>query len=562
MQKIYFLVAALALSATSLFGQQYEWGKNFGGIGDESVRAIAVDDDGNTYLTGYFTDNADFDPNDGTAELVSNGFYDAFIQKIDSDGNLVWVKSIGGEFFEYGTGIEVDSDGAVLVTGVYNETVDFDPGEGVVERTSNGGEDIFALKLDSNGDFLWVFTAGSEGYEEPVSINSDANGNVYVGGYFSQPIDFQIGLSTITIQAQGGQDGFGFKLDAFGQPIWALSFGGPDIDLCLGMDVNAAGDVFYTGFYSETADFDPGDGEQTLSSIGGSNGYLLKLNALGEFIHVTDFGGTNNEIPWDVALDQNDNAFVAGGFRGSFVAGDIVIEANELGDDEAFVIKVNPFGGIDWAGSCGANNSYQSAYDVATDNEGNVIIAGYFDGTADFDPSDEGTFELTKESSEPYDSFVAKFNSEGDFLFAGNMGGTNFIEHHGVDADANGNIYLAATFQNTVNLNPFDGDEDIRSVQEFRDIFLIKVNPIILSDGLSNQQLEQITIYPNPAAEFIVVNGNITSQKIYRIYDQVGKLVQEGQIRQDGERISLNDLNSGVYLINLEGFESLKFFKD
>ena len=557
MNKFYILIAALFFTC-SVNAQYYLWGKSFGGEGDESLRAMAVDGEGNVYTTGYFTDNADFDPGEGELELASNGFYDVFVSKVDSDGNLVWALSIGGEFFDYGTGIEVDPDGSILITGVFTETVDFDPGEGIEERTSTGSEDIFALKLDADGQFLWVFTIGSEFYEEPVSIISDGNSNVYVAGYFANPIEFPIGLGGVTINTSGGQDGFAFKLDAFGMPIWAVSFGGMGLDLCLGMDVNASGDVFLTGFYSGIADFDPGEGEALLDAGNDSNAYLLKLNPFGEFVQAIDFGGTDNEIAWDVAVDQNNNAFVAGGFRGNFVAGTTEIPANGLGDDEAFVVKVNPFGEVEWASAMGGEDGYQSAYDVNTDLEGNVVIAGFFDGTVDFDPT-EGTYELSKESSEPFDAFVTKLNSEGEFVFAANFGGTNFIEHHGVDTDDQGNIYLASTFQQTVDLNPNPTEEDLQTVQGFRDLYIIKLNHLAL--GIKDYfNLPTIALYPNPAIDFIQVELDQSARNSsFQIYDELGKLVDNGIINRSSSRIILDGLNSGFYLLHIDGYKPTKF---
>ena len=137
-------LASLLLTTTN--AQQYQWSAHYGGIGEDVVRAMAADAAGNVYTTGYFTDNADFDPGTATHELISNGFFDIFIQKLDPNGDLVWAHGFGGTFFDYATGVDVDAAGNVYVTGVYQETVDFDPGAGVFELTSSGAEEIFVLK--------------------------------------------------------------------------------------------------------------------------------------------------------------------------------------------------------------------------------------------------------------------------------------------------------------------------------------------------------------------------------------------------------------------------------
>ncbi len=555
--KIYFSILALFISSLSI-GQEYIWGINFGGNGEDVVRAMAVDDDGNVFTTGYYTDTSDFDPSENTAEFVAEGFFDIYIHKVNSDGDLEWARSIGGSFFEYGTGIEIDPDGAVLVTGVFTETVDFDPGEGEALVTSNGAEDIFALKLDANGNFLWVFTAGSEFYEEPVSIHADENSNVYVSGYYANPISFSAGLETVTISPEGGQDAFVFKLDGFGNFQWARSVGGQEQDLCLGMDVSTSGNVYLTGYFSSIVDFDPGIGVNELTASDENDAYVLKLSPSGEYVYATAIGGINNEVAWDLAIDQSENVFVGGGYRGTLEAGDISLPAGPNEDNEAFIVKLDGDGNPEWGKGFGGVG-YQVGYDINTDLSGNVVFAGYFDGTVDFDPSEE-TYELVKESSEPYDAFVAKLNGDGGFVFAAQFGGSNFIEHHGVDTDAAGNIYLASPFQNSVDINPNPSEVEAATTQGFRDNYIVKISPnSVLSIG-DLKALPEFSLYPNPTSDFIQLGELEAYMLPYRIVDLQGKVVMSG-FHQRGARVEISGLEEGQYVILLKGYAPKSFIK-
>ncbi|WP_193172709.1 SBBP repeat-containing protein [Nisaea nitritireducens] len=132
------------------------WAKNIGGTENDIGLSVAVDSSGNSYVTGDFKGTADFDPGAGTTNLTSAGARDIFIAKYESSGALVWVKSFGGTSDDQGRSVQVDSSGNVHVTGVFQGTVDFDPGTGTENLTSAGSLDAFLLKLDSGGNFVSV----------------------------------------------------------------------------------------------------------------------------------------------------------------------------------------------------------------------------------------------------------------------------------------------------------------------------------------------------------------------------------------------------------------------
>jgi len=554
MKKFQPLLAVLFCLPIAGFAQSYEWGGAFGGIGEDVVRAMSVDDEGNSYITGYFTDSSDMDPTENTVEVTSNGWFDVFVQKIDSDGNLVWIKTFGGDWFEYGTGIETDADGNVYVCGVYEETVDFDPGEGVFELTSSGAQDVFALKLDMNGDFQWARSMGGTGYEEPVSIGTDGSGNVYLAGYLSQPGDYDPGEEVVTLTSNGSQDAFIVKLDPNGIHLWSGNMGGPDLDLCLGMDVDTNGDVYIAGSVSGTGDFDISEGVAEYASLGDFDAYVTKLNPLGEHVYTAGIGGTGADIAWDVAIDGNGNAYAAGGFRGEFETGIPEPVQSGPGVENVFVSKINPFGSLEWSALM-TGDQFANAYDVNTDPSGNVILSGYFSDEIDFDPS-ESEVILTKESSEPFDAFVVALNGEGSYLYAGNFGGSDFVEHHGVDTDADGNIYLSAAFQNTIDLDPSPEMEDQASVIAFRDSYIIKLSALT-AVSTKNEIPALQAVYPNPAREFITVEG--ISGASYGLFDITGKQVKSGIMQTS--RIAIDDLPNGVYLLNVNGYRPVKVVK-
>ena len=150
---------------------------------------VAVDGSGNVYTTGFFEGTADFDPENVTAgdTLVSAGGSDIFVSKLDSAGNFVWAKQMGGGDDDQGHGVAVDGSGNVYTTGHFRSTADFDPGTGVFDLMSSRPEagpslDLFVSKLDSAGNFVWARQMGGTGSDQGEDVAVDDRGNVYTTG--------------------------------------------------------------------------------------------------------------------------------------------------------------------------------------------------------------------------------------------------------------------------------------------------------------------------------------------------------------------------------------------
>jgi len=213
------------------------WVKQAGGTNWDYGYGIAVDANGNSYVTGYFYNSATF----GTTTLTSSGYADIFVAKLDSSGNWLWAKQAGGASFDYGYGIAVDDNGNSYITGVFEEIATF----GTTTLTSSGYEDIFVAKLDSNGNWLWVKQAGGTGWDDyGRGIAVDANGNSYVTGYFWDSATF----GTTTLTSSGNSDIYVAKLDCNGNWLWAKQAGGTGWDDGYSIAVDANGSSYVTGF--------------------------------------------------------------------------------------------------------------------------------------------------------------------------------------------------------------------------------------------------------------------------------------------------------------------------
>ncbi|GAA0749764.1 T9SS type A sorting domain-containing protein [Gaetbulibacter jejuensis] len=556
--KKYFILSNLLVITHLSLSQNFSWGSSFGGNGEDVVKAMHVDDAGNSYITGYFSDTANFDPN-GTLELTSNGFYDAFIQKIDSNGNLLWAKSVGGDYFEHGSAITSDSFGNVYITGNYETVVNFDPEGAGFNLTSSGLQDIFILKLDINGEFVWAKSIGGTGFEEALSIIYKPGGEIILSGFFYDPIDIDPGSNNVMLTSTGASDTFLLRLDTNGHYIASQQYGGTDTDLAIDMAVNASGDLFITGYFSGTSDLNPNPIQEDFftASSDGFAGYVLHLNNAGEFVSagITHGGDVFSN---GITVDDFGNAFVTGyfGFTVNFnhdiIGAPINLTSNSFYN--GFVMKINPFGGVEWAKHLEGNDSVLG-YDIEVNSNGDIITAGYYSNTIDLDPS-ANVFSLTQESSNASDAYISILDSNGSFLNGFQLGGINFIDANNLGVDAQDNIYTAAHFENTVDINPETASQTIVSAIEYRDNYIIKLIDGSLS--IPDNDLLSVKLYPNPAENFVVLKGEGLQQGLeYKIFDVKGSLISSGKTKSNNS-IDVTSLNSGMYLLKVAGLTPIK----
>ncbi len=294
----------------------FVWADRIGGPSNDQSLAIATDPSGNVYTTGSYFGTVDFDPSAaGTSNLFSSGSIDIFISKLDASGNFVWARKFGGPTVENGSAITIDGGGNVISTGSFAGTVDFDPGAGTANLTSAGSYDAYVSKLDANGNFIWakaMIIGTSDGY--PQSIGVDGSDNIITSGYFSGTADFDPSGATFTLSSAGLDDAFIAKLDASGIFVWAGRMGGNSTDQVKGMVVNAAGESFLTGLFTNTADFDPTLSTTNLTSRGGYDVFVAKFSAAGTLSWVEQMGGTNQDYGNAINMDGSTNLLTTGSF--------------------------------------------------------------------------------------------------------------------------------------------------------------------------------------------------------------------------------------------------------
>lgn len=461
------------LSLQSLIAQipVPEWVQQIGGESNEEARSMAVDTFGNIYITGQFYGTTDFDPGEGEFNLTCTGAIDIFVQKLDVNGNFLWAKQMGGSDFDNSLSIAVDASGNVFTTGYFQGKVDFDPGSDVFNLTCAGTTDIFVQKLDTNGDFIWAKQMGGANNDSGYSLVTDAVGNVYITGIFDGTADFDPSAEIAYLTSAGHYDIFVQKLDSNGNFIWAKQIGGNEWDQGNAIAIDNSQNIYITGYFIGTADFDPGVGTENLTSAGDQDIFVLKLDTNGDFIWAEQMGGTDGDAGQSIAVDKDGNVNLTGYFReiADFDPGEGTVNLGSTGSAAIFVQKLDTSGNFLWAKQMGGAVFFW--YSIAVDTSGNIYTFGNFEGTTDFDP---GAGESNLTSGGSYDVFIQKLDANGEFIWVNHLGENKVAWSLAVDAT--GNIYTTGSFGSTSDFDPYEGKINLSSAG-LSDIYVQKLYP-------------------------------------------------------------------------------------
>ena len=384
----------------------FVWAKSIGGTNSEDSRSITIDASGNVLATGYFQGTVDFDPGSGTSNLTSAA-PDIFILKLDGNGNFVWANKVGGTGVDISQGIAADRQRNVYVTGIYSTTADFDPGAGTSNLTSKGSTDVFISKYDSMGKFVWAKSVGDSGIDYGNSIAVDSVGNVFVSGQFQFTVDFDPGTSQNLIKTIGFADVFIIKLNTAGNFVWAKNMGGTAGGTqgtnAFSITVNKKGQVYTTGNFLGTIDFDPGTSKTELTALGSKDAFVLKLENNGNFVWARRFGSMFEDDVRSIATDAAGNVYTSGGFQTTIDVGIANIKSN--GSLDIFIMALDDAGNFKWAQNFGGV-TVDGGSAVSVDAWGNVYTTGYFTGNVDFDPG-TAVFGVSSKGG-TQDAFVTK----------------------------------------------------------------------------------------------------------------------------------------------------------
>jgi len=538
-----FACTLLLLKNAQTQNPQWQWVVQAGGNTQELSNAIACDNLGNSYITGYFTLNATFE----TVTISSYGSEDIFIAKYNNNGGIEWAKhagsTTGSNFGEQGRSIAVDSTGNVYITGSFLSNAYFDTDT----LHTNGTWDMFVAKYNNDGNIVWTRHGGGTNHDHGNAIALDSDGNVYVAGTFKY--DAYFGNDTLHSD-WGGQEVFFAKYDTNGNLIWVKKFAGPFSPHSTALCVDKQNNVYVTGGYTNSINF---DATYALQYQGGNNRiYIVKFNDAGQFEWATHFGGILDDYSTSIDTDENGDVFVTGHFFLTAYFDDDSLTVMNPGNNNAdiFLAKYSTGGSYQWAKQI--DPTLGTARSIVTDEQGNAYICGLFNDSLIVE-------DQIFYSDGDGDIFVAGYDSDGNYLWYNQAGGTsNGDEAKGIGYDGNGNLYVTGSIRSIVRFTPADtidtgGGDKIFLARLGDEPYSIDQNDIQAND------FRLIQNYPNPfnpktTIEFSIPKTEYVTLKIYSIIGQdvatlVSKRLRTGKYKYvwDAGRFA-----SGIYISRFE----------
>jgi hypothetical protein len=431
---VYFL---LIFAHNNLISQtDINWAESFGSNSDDKIFAVIQDGSNNSYITGSFSQTADF----GDISIESRSETDIFLAKINPAGKCLWAIGIGGSKSEYGKSLAIDDDGNILLAAnFYSDTLYVNEHHYVL---NSGNQDFLIAKFNSFGELLWARGFGYLEYDNVSAIDIGNYGNIYITGMFTYHLDLG---NNITLASNGGMDIFVAKLDQNGYITWAGSIGSySSLEFSNDIACNADGSAIIIGRYNGTISF-PNDVDD-LTSRGSSDIFLSKFGNTGQCQWASSFGGSGSDHGVSLDISNTGMIYTTGYFPGTIILDDD-ISLYSTGSTDVFIAKHDTDGNPIWAKKAGSLES-DGVYEISVNDNSHASICGYFSGSMVFDANNY--FNSVAQT----DAFFATYDSSGVCQYAKAIVGSGSNEATSIFS--NDRTVIAGNFTNSIEANTFE----------------------------------------------------------------------------------------------------------
>lgn len=348
------------------------WAKTYGGADGDQGNGIAIDALGNVIFTGWYASSS-ITIESTVLNNVGTSSSDIFIAKYDTDGNLIWAKSVGGSVNDRGYAVSCDANSNVFVTGWYSSaTLNF--GTGNLNNAGTTTNDVFLAKYDENGNAQWAKTIGGSGMDVSKACATDLVGNTYVVGGFSSAT-INCGISTLTNASSGTYDLFIAKYDPTGTELWATGVGGVYDEVGSGIAISGS-NIYLTGSFSSANIAFGSTPVLTNASTGSSDIFIASYSSTGTANWSKASGGIDSEEGKCISVDAAGNTYISGFFISSSINfGANTLTNSSAGTKDLFVASFDNSGNSIWSLSVG-NYSDEVGNSIANSSNSNAIHLG------------------------------------------------------------------------------------------------------------------------------------------------------------------------------------------
>jgi len=365
---------------------------------------LTTDQSGNIYISGRlsFGTILDADPGPATYTIGNTpGPILSYLIKLDSSGNFIYVKTFYGNSFSFNPdNLKTDGANNVYFTAWINKTVDIDPGP----ATYTVQQGTYIVKIDAVGNFVWAKAVASVLLgcsnnscilkNKSTDLIIDKSNNIYFAGKFSGTFDFDPGIGTYNLTASAF-DPVITKLDNMGNFIWSKKFTS-DIDIA-SVFVDTLFNIYSTGHFVGTNDFDPGAGTYNLTPLGGNfssleAAFVMKLDATGNFNWAKSFDSNGNSKGLNIFVDHKGNVITTGSYSAASIDFDpgpssYTISSVATGTtvlNNTFISVLNNNG--DFKNIYALRGAENTLFDTDIDTDNNLFLYGIGNQAVDMDP--------------------------------------------------------------------------------------------------------------------------------------------------------------------------------
>lgn len=326
------------------------------------VQDVSMDGNGNTYVLGYFYGTTQI----GSEQYTSYGSQDVFIARIDDAGKVNWSERIGGIMADYPTGIAVDADGYIYVTGYFYDSIAI----GDTTLASQAGSDIYLARFSPDVELVNVFQAGGSSSDQVRSISIDHQGYLVITGSFYD--DITLADTTLTTTDPVGI--FLAKLDTSLEPVWALQLDGSYLNIEAYAETDHEGNIYLGGNFSEdiyfgSATFSAGEFNQDV--------YLAKYDGAGILQWARHGHSYASDQVVGLGVDENNNVYVSGHFLDTLHFDQLTLPYTLCcGSREVFIVNYTT-DGLPWWGEQ-VSGARTALHDMILNTDGQVMLSGQF----------------------------------------------------------------------------------------------------------------------------------------------------------------------------------------
>ncbi len=540
--------------------QNYHWSHVVGDSGSFTTAwHTVVDDAGNVYTLGTFSDTLDLDPTAGVHTVVSNGLNDVFVQRINADGTYGWGYTFGTFQQDEPHDLALDAAGRLVVMGYSPYSFTIANGGGSYAHTPVNGYGLYLFRFSTSGQVLDGATLPGGTVIGTRRFGVAPNGDYVIGGSFRDTRDFDPGPGIVnaTSLISSSDDFYLLRLsDSFAfqwvkNSFHAISFNEFDFD--------SQGNILVAGNFVAAPDFDPGPGNTSFNTgdFQVSAGYVAKYTSLGDFVWAKGwYSAQGSNACGGLAIDAEDNIYAVGNFNGiqDFDAGGGISSLIADGTYAGFLLKLATNGALVWAKEVGQRNAPpMSARCNAIEWTGNstLLVAGSVDGSGvDVDPGPAADSVWTTPPGPT--AFILELDTAANLQTRHLFDGSGSAGFNDLRLNAAGEIAGAGLlFPNAVDMDPSSSVDSLYApLSSYWGAFVVKfgTSPLALP---TEQENEQVRVFPNPGANGFTVVGFGQDGHLLLLVDGMGREVLRAQRTGDRTTIDCSALAPGLFVYRL-----------